>query len=103
MAKTIKTRAKVKGETTTVKCLITHPMDPARKDKKTGKDIPSHVIETVDVSTGGKSVLSAFWGGGISKNPYLSFKFKGAKKGDELTVSWKDNKGNTDSATAKIK
>ena len=47
--------------------------------------------------------MSALWGGGVSKNPYVSFKFEGAKKGDELKLSWVDNKGASDAKTAKIK
>jgi len=30
-----------------------------------------------------KTVLSAEWGPAVSKNPFLSFKFKGAQKGDK--------------------
>ncbi|OOZ39563.1 thiosulfate oxidation carrier complex protein SoxZ, partial [Solemya pervernicosa gill symbiont] len=37
------------------------------------------------------------------KNPYLSFKFKGAAKGDKLTISWVDNKGGSDSVETAIK
>ena len=29
----------------------------------------------------------------VSKDPYVKFSFKGAKKGDDLKVSWIDNKG----------
>jgi sulfur-oxidizing protein SoxZ len=46
--------------------------------------------------------MSAVWGGAISKNPYLSFKYKGVK-GDSLTLSWVDNKGESDSVTAAVK
>jgi sulfur-oxidizing protein SoxZ len=45
---------------------------------------------------------TANWGGGVSKDPYVKFAFKGAKKGDDLKVSWVDNKGATDTTTAKI-
>ena len=49
----------------------------------------------------GKTVLSAQWGPAVSKNPFLSFKFKGAQKGDKVQVNWIDNKGDkrTDEAT----
>ena len=47
-------------------------------------------------------MFTADWGGGVSKDPYVKFAFKGAKKGDELKVSWVDNKGATDTTTAKI-
>ena len=39
----------------------------------------------------------------MSKNPYMSFKFKGAAKGDSLNLSWVDNKGESDSLDAVIK
>jgi sulfur-oxidizing protein SoxZ len=32
----------------------------------------------------------------VSKNPYFRFKLRGAKSGDTLSVSWVDNKGETD-------
>jgi sulfur-oxidizing protein SoxZ len=100
---TIKVRARAKGGTTTVKTLISHPMQVERKDKKTGKVTPAHYIQEVVCEHNGKSVLTASWGAAISKNPYLSFKFKGAKSGDDLKISWVDNKGEKDSTTAKIK
>ena len=104
MAKSIKIRAKLKGDKTTVKCLMTHVMETGlRKDKKTGKLIPAHFINEVIAEHGGKTVMTANWSGGISKNPYLSFGFTGGAKGDEVKISWKDNQGGSDSGTAKIK
>lgn len=104
MAKSIKIRAKIKGDETQVKCLMTHPMETGlRKDKKTGKLIPAHFINEVTAESGGKNVMTAYWSGGISKNPYLSFTFTGGAKGDDVNITWKDNQGETDSATAKIK
>jgi sulfur-oxidizing protein SoxZ len=101
--KSIKIRAKMKGDVVTVKALMTHPMETgARKDKKTGELIPAHFIQEVTCEAGGKVRLTALWSGGVSKNPYLSFKFKGAKKGDTLKLSWVDNTGKSDSAEAKI-
>ena len=100
----IKLRAKADGDITTIKCLMSHPMETGqRKDKKTGKMIPAHYIETVTAEHGGKQVLEANLSGGISKNPYLSFKFKGGKAGDTVKVSWTDNTGKSDSAEAAIK
>lgn len=98
MAGTIKARAQAKGGITTVKTLISHPMETGlRKDKKTGKLIPAHFIQELNVEHDGKNVLNALWGIGISKNPYLFFKFKGGKAGDSITISWVDNKGEKDS------
>jgi len=104
MAKSIKIRAKQSGDTTTVKSLISHPMETGlRKNKKTGELIPAHFITEVVASVGDKTVMTTNWSGGVSKNPYLSFKFKGAAKGDELKIAWADNQGGSDTATAKIK
>ncbi len=103
MAKSIKIRAKAKNGIVTVKALMNHPMETGlRKDKKTGKLIPAHHIQEVMAKSGDTTVMDAVWGGAISKNPYLSFKYKGAK-GDDLTLSWVDNKGNADAVTAKVK
>lgn len=103
MAKTIKIRAKMKDGVTTIKALMSHPMETGlRKDKKTGKLIPAHFIQNVSAKHKGKEVLSTEWGGAVSKNPYLAFKFAGGAKGDEIEIVWKDNQGGSDSATAQI-
>ena len=48
MAKSIKVRAKAKGDEVTVKALFSHPMETGlRKDKKSGKIIPAHFIQEV--------------------------------------------------------
>ena len=100
----IKIRAKVKNGKATVKCLISHPMETGlRKDKKSGKLIPAQFIQEVICESGGKTVMDAQWGGTISKNPFLSFSFTGAKAGDTLKISWVDNTGKNDSTEAKIK
>ncbi len=104
MADTIKIRASEKDGETTVKALITHPMETGgRKDSKTGQLIPAHFIQEVVCKHNGNTVLTAEWSGGISKNPYISFKFSGAAKGDQLEIAWTDNKGESDSKSAEIK
>ena len=104
MAKSIRMRAQAKGGTTTVKALITHPMETGtRKDKKTGKKVPAHYITEVNCQLNGKEVVTAQWGPAVSKNPYLSFQIAGAKSGDSVSISWVDNTGGKDSASAKVK
>jgi len=98
MAKGIKIRAKVQDGVATIKSLMSHPMETGgRKDKKTGEPIPAHFITEVTAEINGKNVLTGYWSGGVSKNPYLSFKVKGAKAGDKLKLAWVDNKGESDS------
>lgn len=100
----IKIRAKAKDGVTTVKTLMSHPMESGlRKNKKTGEKIPEHIITEVTAEHDGKVVMTANWSGGISKNPYLSFKFKGGASGDKIKISWVDNKGESDSQEAAIK
>jgi len=102
---TIRLQAKVNKEgITEVKALIKHPMEGGgRKELETGRLVPAHFIENVTCEHNGKIVMSADWGAGISKNPYLSFRFKGAAKGEKVKLSWKDNKGQTDSREVKIR
>ncbi len=100
----IKIRAKVKGDVCTVKALIKHPMETGlRKDKKTGKKIPAHFIQDVTCKHNGADVMNANWGGAVSTNPYLSFRFSGAKAGDTIALSWADNKGGSDTKEVKVK
>lgn len=99
----MKIRASMAGDSAEIKCLMNHVMETGlRKDAKTGEIVPAHHITNVTATVGGKVVLDAQWGGGISKNPYLAFKVKGAKAGDKVTIETLDNKGEKDSAEASI-
>ena len=103
MAKKIRIRAKLTGNVTEVKTLMSHPMETGlRKDAKTGEKIPAHFINEVACEHNGKNVLTANWGIAISKNPYLSFSFTGGAVGDTIKVSWVDNKGETATEEATI-
>jgi sulfur-oxidizing protein SoxZ len=98
----IRVKAVANDGMTQVQSLIQHPMDSGFVKDRSGKAIPAHHIEVVQFEHGGKTVFTALWGPAISKDPYLKFKFKGGKKGDELKISWVDNKGQSDSLVAKI-
>jgi sulfur-oxidizing protein SoxZ len=91
----MKMRAKLKGEVTEVKVIISHPMETGRKKDDFGQIIPAHFIQLVTATLNDKPVLEMQWGTGISKNPYLTFYVKGAKVGDKITVTWHDNLGET--------
>jgi len=102
--KTVKIRTKTKGGITTVKALLSHKMESGfRKDKKGGM-IPAHFIEQVTCTIEGKTVMTAYWSGGVSKNPYIAFQIPEAMgKGKKLTLNWVDNKGGSGSGEAAIK
>lgn len=103
MAEPMRIRATMAGDVADVKVLMNHPMETGlRKDAKTGQLVPAHYITEVTATINGAAVLNAEIGGGVSKNPYLGFKVKGAKAGDKVVVNWSDNKGDKNSAEATI-
>ena len=104
MKNKMKIRAWMDQGKTTVKAIIFHPMETGlRKDKQTGKTIPPLYITEVTCEHNGKSILNCLWGPGVSKNPFLSFRFSGANSGDKLKISWVDNSGNRGSSEANIR
>ncbi len=103
MASTIRVRAIANGDTTEVQALIQHPMDSGYVKDAKGQLIPAHFIQQLTFEHHGKRVFIADWGPAVSKDPYIKFSFKGAAKGDELKISWVDNKGASDTTTAKIR
>jgi sulfur-oxidizing protein SoxZ len=102
MASTIRVRAIANEETIEVQALIQHPMDSGFIKDDKGELIPAHYIMELTFEHKGQPVFIADWGTAVSKDPYVKFAFKGANKGDDLKVSWIDNKGGTDAATFKI-
>jgi sulfur-oxidizing protein SoxZ len=74
--------------------LITHPMETGlRTDKNTGKKIPAHFIQKVTIELNGQAVVVVNSGTGVSEDPLLGFRLKGAKNGDKLKIFWTDNQG----------
>ncbi|MFN3544682.1 MAG: thiosulfate oxidation carrier complex protein SoxZ [Thiobacillus sp.] len=103
MAEPMRIRAQMQGDVADVKVLMNHPMETGtRKDAKTGQLVPAHFIQEVTATLNGKTVLEAELGPAVSRNPFLGFKVKGAKAGDTVAVNWVDNKGDKNSAEAKI-
>jgi sulfur-oxidizing protein SoxZ len=101
MADPMKIRANLVGDTTEVKVLMNHEMETGQRKDAQGKTIPAWFIQSVSATYDGKTVLSAQWGPAVSKNPFLSFKFKGGAKGEKVVITWVDNRGDkrTDEAT----
>ena len=93
MSNNMKMRAQLKGGLVEVKVLMSHPMETGRKKDDFGQLIPAHFVQLVTATLNGKTVLEGQWGTGIAKNPYLTFRLKGAKVGDIVAVTWLDNRG----------
>lgn len=102
MASSIRVRAVESGGVTSLKALVRHPMDSGFAKDSSGNVIPAYYIKLLTVSHKGKDVFVAHWGPAVSKDPFLECRFKGAAKGDEITISWVDSKGESDSTTATI-
>ena len=102
MGEPMKIRASLVGDSTEVKVLMSHEMESGQRKDAQGQTIPAWFIQTVSVTWNDKTVLSAQWGTAVSKNPFLSFKFKGGAKGDKITVSWTDSRGDTRSDVAAV-
>ncbi|MFM1827175.1 MAG: thiosulfate oxidation carrier complex protein SoxZ [Pseudomonadota bacterium] len=102
MANPMRIRAKVDGDVADVRVLMSHEMETGQRKGSDGQLVPAWFIQDVTAALNGKTVMTAQWGPAVSKNPYLQFKVKGAKAGDKITVTWKDNKGETRSDEAAI-
>lgn len=91
-----------KGTIVDFKTMVKHPMESGlRKDKATGEPIPAHHITDVTVEYMDKTILSSEWSGSISKNPFFSFSVM-ADATSEVKVTWKDNKGESFTASSKL-
>ena len=95
MADPMRVRAQLKEGVTDVRVLMSHPMETGLRKDSAGKIIPALYINDVKASSGGRTLIAAKWGQAISQNPFLQFRFKGAKVGDKVAVTWTDNSGDT--------
>jgi len=103
MARQTKIRTRTQEGAVEVLVLVTHPMETGmRKDKASGKVIPAHFIQELNLELNGKNMANAILGIGVSENPLLGFRSKTAKNGDKLKVTWKDNKGETGTLDAVV-
>ncbi len=93
MADPMRIRAQSQGANAIVRVLMSHEMETGQRTDSAGKTIPAWHISEVTATHNGKQVLNAEWGPAVAKNPFLQFTVKGAKAGDKIVVTWKDNKG----------
>ena len=102
MADPMRIRAQASGDKVTVRVLMSHEMESGQRKDGNGKLVPAWHIQDVTATLNGKVVMTAEWGPAVSKNPFLQFTIKGAKAGDKVGVTWKDNKGDTRSDEATV-
>ena len=102
MADPMKIRANLVGDSTEVKVLMSHEMETGQRKDAQGKTIPAWFIQKVNVTHDDKVVLAAQWGPAVSKNPFVSFRFKGGAKGDKVKITWVDSRNDTRTDEATI-
>ncbi len=103
MAGKMRVRAKINNGVTEVKALMSHPMETGLRKDTDGNPIPAHHITDVEVKLNDKVVLTAYWGGSVSQNPFLSFEINGGAPGDTLSIMWKDNQGESQTEEVTLK
>jgi sulfur-oxidizing protein SoxZ len=94
MADPMKIRATLQGDVADVRVLMAHPMETGQR-KAAGQVVPLHFIQSITAQLNGRTVFSADISQAIARNPVFAFKVKGAKAGDKIVITWKDNTGDT--------
>lgn len=97
----MKIRAKEKNGITSVTAMAKHIMLPYEAAKTKGVD--ANFITNWKAKIDGKVVFEMSSSQFVSKNPIVKFKIKGAKKAQEIKMTWVDLAGKTESKTAIIK
>jgi len=92
MSEVTRIRAAEEKGVVNVKILMKHEMESGQRKDNSGKPIPAWHIKTVTVKAQGKEIFNAEFGSAVSKDPFINFKYRGAK-GDKLIVSWVDTRG----------
>jgi sulfur-oxidizing protein SoxZ len=95
MGDPMRIRATEAGGVVEVKVLMKHDMESGQRKDAAGKVIPAWHINTITAKVKDKVVFEANFGPAVSKDPFLNFKFKGAAKGEKVSVTWVDNRGDT--------
>lgn len=93
MAEQIKIRAQIQGDITNIRVLMQHPMETGQRKDESGQTLATHFIQTFAVNHNDKPIINGLLNTSISKNPLFTFRARGLKIGDKLSVSWIDNKG----------
>lgn len=99
MARTIRIKTAIRDGVTTIRCIIKHPMHTGfGVDPETQEIIPAHYIKNLYFYHQDELIMECNSSRAVSRNPYFSFRFRGAKAGDVLKVHWTDNQNKEDQA-----
>lgn len=93
MSDSIKVRTERSGELVTVRVLLNHPM---LSEQQAGARDGAHFITDLEIDHSGAVVLRADWGPGLSRNPFIAFRYRVPEPAGQLRIRWRDNRGATD-------
>ncbi len=99
----IRIRTQPAGDRVVVRALISHEMESGQRQDGAGRLVPAHFIEEVLATHNGVTVFAAEWGPWVAKNPILRFELRGARPGDRIGLSWRDNRGYSRGDSASVK
>ena len=107
MASGVKPRVKVpktaaKGETITIKTLISHTMESGQRKGKDGNIIPRSIINRFTADFNGQNVIEVMLEPAISTNPYFQFQAVVPEAGD-FVFTWYDDDGSVYDMTKSVK
>jgi sulfur-oxidizing protein SoxZ len=102
MSEPIRIRARLKNDLTEVTVLMPHPMETGLRVAPSGAAVPAHFINEVDVWAAQRKVFSARLSIAVSRDPLLSFRFRGGAIGEPIRVTWRDSRGEQRSDEALI-
>jgi sulfur-oxidizing protein SoxZ len=102
MSEPIRIRARLKNDLTEVTVLMPHPMETGLRVAPSGSAVPAHFINQVDVWAAQRKVFSARLSIAVSRDPLLSFRFRGGAVGEPIRVTWRDSRGEQRSDEALI-
>ena len=104
MARSGAIRVKREGDKGHLLALIRHPQETGlRIDKQTGRKIPAHFVQTVEIKVNGTPIVTGQLGTGISKNPYIGITLHRVRAGDRVELSWRDNRGESGTIETTVK
>jgi sulfur-oxidizing protein SoxZ len=90
-----------KGETVSVKTLVSHIMETGLRKDADGKIIPRMIINTFTCELNGKFVFGCDLEQAVSANPYFEFRFRPEESGT-LVFTWIDDEGTRIEATETV-
>ncbi len=93
MPEAMRIRAVEKDGMVDARVQIRHDMESGSRRNEAGEIVPAWYITRFWVQVDGREVFSAQLGPGVSRNPLLHFRFKGARKGQAIVARWEDSRG----------